>query len=197
MNTAIDITNVTLKTERLTLRPFKESDLDDLYEYAKVDGVGQMAGWMPHKNKEESKFVLNKFIQGKKTFAIEKDGKVIGSIGIEKYDEEDFPEFNNYKTREIGIVLSKEFWGQGLASEATKKVVDYCFNVLDLQILCWGYFLWNSQSKRVQEKLGFKFFKETNYETRLGTIEKNQETILINPKYGKTIKLEKTKIHFL
>ena len=69
-----------LKTSRLLLRPWKMSDLDDFYEYAKVDGVGQMAGWLPHKNKEESKQVLTKFIENKITFAIVYDNKVIGSI---------------------------------------------------------------------------------------------------------------------
>lgn len=40
MNATIDISNVRLKTERLTLRPWTLQDLDDFYEYAKVDGVG-------------------------------------------------------------------------------------------------------------------------------------------------------------
>ena len=44
MNIQIDITNTVLHTERLTLRPWRESDLADFYEYASVDGVGQMAG---------------------------------------------------------------------------------------------------------------------------------------------------------
>lgn len=47
MNARIDITNVTLKTKRLTLRPWQEEDLQDLYDYARVEGVGQMAGWNP------------------------------------------------------------------------------------------------------------------------------------------------------
>ncbi len=50
MNKQIDITNVVLTTTRLTLRPWRESDLNDIYEYASVDGVGQMAGWNPHRN---------------------------------------------------------------------------------------------------------------------------------------------------
>ena len=55
MNMEIDITGVVLNTERLTLRPWRESDLDDFYEYASVDGVGQMAGWFPHRDLEESR----------------------------------------------------------------------------------------------------------------------------------------------
>ena len=49
MNTPIDITGITLTTKRLILRPWKKKDLEDFFEYAHVDGVGQMAGWLPHK----------------------------------------------------------------------------------------------------------------------------------------------------
>lgn len=66
MNKQIDITNVVLTTDRLTLRPWRESDLNDFYEYASVDGVGQMAGWNPHRNVEESKMIL-----GKETFRLD------------------------------------------------------------------------------------------------------------------------------
>ena len=48
MNQEIDITGVVLHTPRLTLRPWREEDLEDFYAYARVDGVGQMAGWLPH-----------------------------------------------------------------------------------------------------------------------------------------------------
>ena len=85
MNKTIDISAVTLKTDRLTLRPWRQSDLEDFYEYAKVDGVGQMAGWLPHESREVTQSVLNSFIEHKKTFALEFAGKVIGSLGIETY----------------------------------------------------------------------------------------------------------------
>ena len=97
MNKNIDISTVTLKTPRLTLRPWMESDLEDFYEYARVDGVGQMAGWVPHNSIEESRNVLNSFIRGKKTFALDYAGKVIGSLGIEAYNEEHYPEFAAYE----------------------------------------------------------------------------------------------------
>ena len=66
MNAEIDISRTILKTERLTLRPWRQEDLDDFFEYASVDGVGQMAGWVPHKSKEESQSILNHFIENKK-----------------------------------------------------------------------------------------------------------------------------------
>ena len=82
MNKQIDITNVVLTTVRLTLRPWRESDLNDFYEYARVDGVGQMAGWLPHESIDVSREILSHFIAGKKTFALQYGSKVIGSLGI-------------------------------------------------------------------------------------------------------------------
>ena len=84
MNAYVDLASVVLETDRLIIRAWKETDLEDFYEYAKVDGVGQMAGWNPHASIQESKTILDMFIKEKKTFALElKDNhKVIGSLGI-------------------------------------------------------------------------------------------------------------------
>ena len=180
MNAVVDISNVVLETDRLILRSFKESDLDDLYEYACVDGVGQMAGWEPHKNKEESKVILDMFIREKKVFALEFGGKVIGSLGIELYHEEDLPEFEDKKGREIGYVLSKEYWGLGLMPEALKRVIDYCFNDLSFDFLVCGHFVNNNQSRRVQEKCGFTHYKLVKNINRWGNVKDCWYSILEN-----------------
>jgi len=155
MNAVIDISNVILKTDRLILREFNQDDLSDLFEYASVEGVGEKAGWKHHENKEESKRILDMFIEEKKTFAITLNNKVIGSIGIEIYDEELWPELKDKKVREIGFVLSKDYWGKGIIKEAVDKVIDYCFNSLNLDALVCSHFIDNNQSSRVQDKIGF------------------------------------------
>ena len=159
MNTNIDITGVVLKTERLILREWRLSDLDDLFEYAKVEGVGEMAGWPHHESKEVSQEILNRFIAHKRTFCIEYNGKAIGSLGIELYNEDILPELNDLKGREIGYVLSKDYWGQGLMPEAVKRVIEYCFDDLGLDFLVCSHYDYNNQSRRVQEKCGFKHYK--------------------------------------
>ena len=178
MNTPVDISDVTLKSERLIIRPWRRSDLDDFFEYASVDGVGQMAGWKPHENKEVSQKILDHFIEGKKTFALEYEGKVIGSLGIEKYDEEKFPELKDSKAREIGYVLSKDYWGKGLMPEAVKEVIRYLFEEVGLDLILCGHFLSNSQSARVQEKCGFRHYAFGQYKTRFDTIEDDETNIL-------------------
>ena len=47
-----------LETERLILRPWNETDAESLYEYAKNDRVGPIAGWQPHTSVENSREVI-------------------------------------------------------------------------------------------------------------------------------------------
>ena len=179
MNAEIDISNVTLHTERLTLRPWTLDDLNDLYEYASVDGVGQMAGWLPHKNIDESRAILQMFIDEKKTFAIEFNGKVIGSLGIEAYDDEKLPEFYAKKGREIGYVLSQNYWGRGLMPEAVAEVIKYLFEAVNLDFIVCGHFTDNPQSMRVQEKCGFKHYKLVKYTTRYGAVKDSWISLIV------------------
>lgn len=178
MNKKIDISETIIKTERLVLRPWKETDLQDFNEYASVDGVGQMAGWPPHKTLEESAAILKMFMEEKKTFAVEFNGKVIGSLGIEEYDEEKLPEFNEKQGREIGYVLAKDYWGQGLMPEAVKAVIKYLLEDVKLDFLICCHFTDNEQSKRVQEKCGFEHYKLVKSETRYGMVKDTWVSVL-------------------
>ena len=171
MNERIDLSRVTLRTQRLVLRPWEWSDLMDFYEYARVDGVGQMAGWLPHQSIEESRMILGMFIEGKKTFAIEYEGKVIGSLGVEEYDEEKLPEYAEKRGRELGFVLAKPYWGRGLMPEAVKEVIRYLLEDVGLDFLVCCHFTDNDQSRRVQEKCGFRHVKQIQSETRYGLVK--------------------------
>ena len=182
MNASIDLTGVALRTERLTLRPWRVSDLDDFYAYARVDGVGQMAGWLPHRSLEESREILEMFIRENKTFAVVHQGRAVGSVGIECYNEAAFPELADLRGREIGYVLSRDLWGQGLMPEAVRAVTGYLFDVVKLDFVLVGHFPWNHQSERVIEKCGFEYVKTIPYETRCGTVEDSREYILRNPR---------------
>ena len=184
MNANFEIGELVIETERLILRPFKQSDLRDFNEYASVPGVGEMAGWKHHETIEKTQEILDMFIKEDKTFAIvfKKNNKVIGSLGVEKYGLDDkLTEFNSYYGREIGYVLSKDYWGRGIMPEAVGTVINYLFNDLNLDFLTCGYYDFNNQSKRVQEKCGFKPYRKLVMDTRLGTREPGVLNLLINP----------------
>lgn len=109
MNAEFKTKGKIIETARCILRPFRSADLDDLYEYVSVKGVGEMAGWKHHESKDETRKVLDVFMSEDKVFAIcsKENNKVIGSIGVEKYGrEEDLAEFDGY--RDIEIMLDYE-----------------------------------------------------------------------------------------
>lgn len=184
MNAEFYIKGKVLQTRRLTLRPFTQDDLDDFYDYARVEGVGEMAGWHHHESKEDSRRVLDMFINEDKVFALvyKESGKVIGSLGVERYGMQDkLTEFDGYKGREIGYVLSKDYWGQGLMAEAVREVIRYLFDECDMDFLLCGYYNFNSQSRRVQEKCGFMPYRSLVMDTLMGTNEQGTMNLLINP----------------
>lgn len=185
MNVEFKINGKVIETNRLILREFEINDLDDFYEYASVPGVGENAGWPHHQNKDETQQILNSFIEHNKTFALyhKVDGKVIGSIGVEYYKNEDIlVDLAEFGGRELGFVLSKNYWGQGLMVEAVNAVVDYLFNEVELDFLMCGYYDYNIQSRRVQEKSGFKPYIKLVRNTKFNTSENATVNILINPK---------------
>lgn len=165
MDVVVDITNTVIETERLILRAWQETDLDDFFEYASVEGVGENAGWRHHESIEDSRTILKIFISSKDEFAITDkiNNKVIGSLGIHKSWANDDAKYAGLKLKDIGYVLSKEYWGNGLMPEAVKAVINFCFNVLELDAVTCGHSPSNHQSKRVIEKNGFEYVKTSDY----------------------------------
>lgn len=153
----------TLETERLVLRSWRMSDLDDLYEYAKDPDVGPMAGWMPHLNIQVSEGILRNFIQSGEVWAIalKDSGKVIGSFGLHS-DEKRRPA----DVRMIGYVIGKPYWGRGYVKEAVKAVLDYCFSELNLALVSVCHFPFNQQSRAVIVKCGFTYEGTLRYATQ-------------------------------
>lgn len=185
VETKFDVTNKTLETDRLILRQWHLSDVNDLFEYASVAGVGEMAGWQAHKDLEHSKAILFNFLISRSVYAIQlkSNNKVIGSLGVEELHINHLGnEFKNLKGREIGYVLSKEYWGLGIMAEAVDKVVEHIFNELDFDFLMCAHFKGNNQSKRVIEKTGFNFYKEAEISTIFNENEKTLIYIMYNPK---------------
>ena len=171
-----------IETERLILRPFTENDAADAFEYLHEPMVHCFACMKTETMEEARKAVLDRAKDGEFYFAItlKENGKVIGSIGLEERDV-DLPVSETALGREIGYVLSKDYWGRGIMPEAVHAVIDYLFNDLDLDFLICGYYDFNKQSKKVQEKCGFKPYRRLVMDTLLGTTEPGILNLLLNP----------------
>ena len=177
MDIKVDFTDLVIKTDRLVLRAFNDNDLEDLYDYAKTPGLGEMAGWPHHRSIEASKEVLERFKKNKDVLAIEKDGKVIGSIGLHPVDDEFYKEFEDKKGKEIGFVLSEDFHRQKIMTEAVKALMKYAFEDLGLDYISAGYFRGNFKSRWFQQKLGFTYYGSHVVKVAMGNFEPTHQTI--------------------
>ncbi len=145
-----------LKTERLILRPWMESDAESLYYFVKNPNIGPIAGWAPHKSLEESLDIIKTIFSKKETYAITIDDKAIGCIGLIFY-----PDTNHYwddEGVELGYWIGEEYWGKGLVVEAGQELIKHAFKDLNINKLYASFRYDNHQSKRVLEKLGFKYY---------------------------------------
>lgn len=146
-----------LKTERLLLRSWQESDAPLLYEYAKDERIGSKTGFPPHQNEEESLEVIRTIFANEDSFAItfkEEPEKIIGCISVKWTEGEPRIEEMDPEDAEIGYWLGVPFWGQGIMPEAFDEVLRYCFMERRVPAVWCGYFAGNEPSKRVQEKMG-------------------------------------------
>lgn len=146
--------NVTLETEQLILRPWAEADAEECYRYAKDPLVGPIAGWPVHTSVDDSRQVIRDVLMVPETYAIvlKKTGLPIGSIGLHHNDLADKDD-----EAELGYWLGVPYWGFGLVPEAARELLRHAFEDLKLARVWCGHYDGNEKSKRVQEKLGFRY----------------------------------------
>ncbi len=147
-----------IESERLILRPWRDSDAEALYKYASDPDIGPKAGWPPHTSVEDSREVIRTVFSAPETYAVvlKDTAEPVGCCGI-MFADGMHTAVMNQKEAEIGYWIGKPYWGQGLIPEAVKALLARCFNELDLAAVWCGYYDGNLKSKRVCEKCGFQF----------------------------------------
>lgn len=154
--------------DRIYLRPWLESDVYDLYEYAKDPLVGPSAGWPPHTSIENSLEIIKNVLAIPECYAIvlKETNRVIGSIGIMIGPKSNIQIPND--EGEIGFWIGSPFWGNGYIPEAVQILLQHCFVRLGLKKVWCDYYEGNTKSKRTQEKCGFQYVRtEKNVHCKL------------------------------
>lgn len=146
-----------LRTERLVLRPWKETDAESLFAFARDPGVGPVAGWPPHRSVEESRTVIRDVLNGAECYAVcERDSdRAIGSIELKLRGKTDMTDRED--ECELGYWIGRPFWNRGYMTEAATELLRHGFEDLGMTTIWCGYYEGNQRSKRVQEKLGFAY----------------------------------------
>ena len=150
-----------METARLILRPWEEADAQALYRYAKDESVGPAAGWTPHTSVEYSREIIRTVLSRPETYAVvlKSAGEPVGSVGL--FPPEDYcPPLDlpaGAAQLELGYWVARPYWGQGLAPEAGRAMLRRAFEDLGCTVVHCSHADFNSQSRRVIEKLGFTY----------------------------------------
>lgn len=144
------------ETDRLILRETKLSDASDLFvNYSDMDVMRQMGGEL-HTTLEQTIDMVrryhgwysNKILVRWGIALKDSKDKLIGTLGFQEFDYD-------AKKVELGYELNKDYWGQGIMSEALLKILHYGFDVLEVQRVEAGTDGVNERSHKMLRRLGF------------------------------------------
>ncbi len=151
-----DLRNITLKSDRLRLRPVTLDDADWIAVRSNDYDIAKMTLSIPYPQTRANvlRFIHEWVSQAQAgtdyIFSIF-NTQPCGLIGLNDTVN---------GTAEIGYWLSRKSWGHGLATEAVKTIADFGFETLKLKQITAGHFIDNAASARVLEKTGFHYTGE-------------------------------------
>lgn len=144
----------TILTPRLTLRPVRMTDAEDLYEYSRDSEVARHVLWDAHRSIHQTRdyirYLIRQYRSGAPSsfaIALRDTGKVIGTIGFMWVQTEN-------RSAEVGYSLSRAYWNQGYMSEALKAVIEFGFLKLNLNRIEAQHECDNPASGRVMAHAG-------------------------------------------
>ncbi|HKB65515.1 MAG TPA: GNAT family N-acetyltransferase [Pyrinomonadaceae bacterium] len=143
---------VTLETERLILRMWRNADFEEYAELCADPEVMRFLGGKVFDRTEAwrqmASMIGHWYLRDYGVWAVEEkdSGRLAGRIGC--INPEGWPGF------EVGWTLKREFWGKGYATEAGRRALEYGFNELDKPHIISLIHPENRASIRVAERLG-------------------------------------------
>lgn len=158
------------ETERLLIRPFVMSDLEDLYNlYSQTELMQYVDG--TSRSFEVTRDYLRRYISDYKQYGfglcaaiLKATGKMVGRCGLIPIQKETGLE------GELVFMFKKEYWGRGLATEFSRAMTSYAFEKLHLSCISAKADINNIAAIKVLEKIGMHLVrstpKEVKYEIR-------------------------------
>lgn len=146
---------VELQSQRLKLRPVAERDLQDLLEingdpevtrflpYATWQSLDDGAGWLKRMDALAATGTGQQLVLVRKT-----DSKVVGTLLLFRFDEPS-------GRVELGFVLGRHWWRQGLMAEAVESVCAHVFSAMSLRRVEAEVNPANAASNQLLKRAGF------------------------------------------
>lgn len=145
-----------LDSDRIRLRPIRESDLTDMWGYLSEPSISEFTTWETHTTLETTKAFLESVLKNYQegqianwAITLRASGEMVGMGGFMEIVPQHFRGV-------IGYVLNPGYWNQGIITEAIGLVLNEAFQTLQLRRVEACCITENIGSRRVLEKLGFK-----------------------------------------
>ncbi len=146
------------------LRTIKKQDYHDMFDYGRDPLVTQNLNWGPFVSEGEAKnSILHIFFPRIKEglpigYAIidKKKSKMIGTIDFHS-------KIKGGNGAEIGYVIHRDYWNQGIMTRALRKVIEIGFDYLKYDVIVIKHLKANVASRKVIEKSGFKLIRTEPY----------------------------------
>lgn len=146
-----------LETPRLLLRMLRLDDAADMYEYACDLEIAHNGLWLPFETLQDSIDDIEETLEGYRRHELldwavqhKADRKMIGRLGLHSHHPRD-------RRAEIGYAYNRHYYGQGIATEAARAVLEFGFTTLQLNRIGARALPDNAASIRVLVKLGMQF----------------------------------------
>lgn len=150
------MTNLTLTTDRLTLRPIRLQDAPAVFSYRSDAVINRYQGWIPVDLGDVISFIQNRVSPEfdvpdtwfQFVIILKENNEVIGDLGIH-FHAEQFDEV------ELGITLNAFHQQKGFAAEALQRIIQFLFSDCAKQKITASIDPRNAASIRLFERLGF------------------------------------------
>lgn len=151
---------VTIETTRLILRRFRPEDAYDMFtNWASDPEVVKYLPWGPHDNIIVTQRRIKTWTDSYSfdntynwAICLKRTSHVIGSVSAEILNDPG-------KACEVGYCIGKDFWGQGIMTEALRAVMHFLFYEVGYERITARHDIFNTASGRVMQKAGMRLDK--------------------------------------
>ncbi len=146
-----------IETERLILRPVLREDAESIYAYSSDEETIRYVTYDRYESMDDAYASLDNFFLNRDhdtwfealAIVIKETGTMIGTVDASRVRRGD--------DVEIGYVMHKDYWNQGIMTEAVTAYCEWLFKEKGIRRIEVTHFPINIGSKRVVEKVGFVY----------------------------------------
>lgn len=168
------------QTERLILRPWEESDAEELFRWAQDPMIGPAAGWNAHRSVDDSLAMIRSQYAAPEVYAVclrsditsvaaasndesasspimsckSSETLPIGCLSLKFGSDTDLTDAED--ECEISAWIARPYWGQGLIPEGCEVLLRHGFEDLGMKAIWAGYYDGNEKSAACLKRIGFR-----------------------------------------